>query len=228
MANKKKSEKSDREVGRRSLATRPSSRGTGVVRISAGMWRQSPLAVPDAVGLRPTPDRVRGTLFDWVRHLLGDLAGCRVLDLFAGSGVLGFEAASRGAASVDWVERHRGAVASLRKNVEKFGAADHCRVHAGDAFEFLARTKETFDLVFIDPPYDANLQEKALAAALPRLSEAGLLYVETPNAYLPEEKLASLGLVLLRGSRAGVVHYQLLTRIDSPLATLAKPLKEEA
>ena len=89
MANKKKSEKSGREVGRRSLATRPSSRGTGVVRISAGMWRQSPLAVPDAVGLRPTPDRVRGTLFDWVRHLLGDLAGCRVLDLFAGSGVSG-------------------------------------------------------------------------------------------------------------------------------------------
>ena len=119
-------------------------------------------------------------------------------------------------------------MASLRKNVEKFGAADRCRVHAGDAFEFLARTKETFDLVFIDPPYDANLQEKALAAALPRLSEAGLLYVETPNAYLPEEKLASLGLVRLRGSRAGVVHYQLLTRIDSPLATLAKPLKEEA
>ena len=117
---------------------------------------------------------------------------------------------------------------SLSKNVEKFGAADRCRVHAGDAFEFLARTKETFDLVFIDPPYDANLQEKALVAALPRLSEAGLLYVETPNAYLPEEKLASLGLVRLRGSRAGVVHYQLLTRIDSPLATLAKPLKEEA
>ena len=203
MANKKKSEKSGREVGRRSLATRPSSRGAGVVRISAGMWRQSP-------------------------HLLGDLAGCRVLDLFAGSGVLGFEAASRGAASVDWVERHRGAVASLRKNVEKFGAADRCRVHAGDAFEFLARTKETFDLVFIDPPYDANLQEKALAAVLPRLSEAGLLYVETPDAYLSEEKLAALGLLRLRGSRAGVVHYQLLTRIDSPLAPLAKPIKEEA
>ena len=129
---------------------------------------------------------------------------------------------------VDTIELNDEMEDFIRKYLEQSPFRDRVTLHIGDARAVIPTLEGEFDLVFIDPPYDANLQEKALAAVIPRLSEAGLLYVETPDAYLSEEKLAALGLLRLRGSRAGVVHYQLLTRIDSPLAPLAKPIKEEA
>lgn len=226
MVKKKKNAMPGANAGRRSLTTRPTPRGAGVVRICAGLWRKSPLLVADVAGLRPTPDRVRETLFDWVRHLFGDLGALRVLDLFAGSGVLGLEAASRGAARVDFVERNREAAALIRKNIEKFDAAERCVLHAGDAFSFLQETSLQFDLVLIDPPYENEWQVRAIEASLTRLAPNGVMYVETPDAFLATDVLDRNGLVRLRGGRAGVVHYQLLTRTTSPLAALAKPVKE--
>lgn len=212
---------------RRSLTTRSSSRGVGIVRISAGEWRKTPVAVPDAEGLRPTPDRVRETLFNWLQFLRGDVTRWSVLDLFAGTGILGLEAASRGAAEVDFFERNPVAVRALRGMIEKLGAKDRCHVHGGDAFSLIERCTTVYDLVFIDPPYDAQLQEKAIRAVLQCLNTDGLLYVETPDSFLSEEVLVALGLVRVRGDRAGVVHFQLLARAESGIASLAKPLKEK-
>jgi len=175
------------------------------VRLIGGQWKRSKLPVADVAGLRPTPDRVRETLFNWLGQ---DLSGWRVLDAFAGSGALGFEAASRGAAEVLLLERDAGLVASLNASRQRL-KADALRVERGDALTWMARCAAArFELVLIDPPFDAAIAPDAATAAARLLVDGGSLYVEsaTPLAQPPA------GLLLHRQSRAGAVHFQLFRR----------------
>ena len=177
------------------------------VRLIGGVLKRSKLPVADRPGLRPTPDRVRETLFNWLGQ---DLAGWRVLDAFAGSGALGFEAASRGAAEVQLIERDAVLARSLQASQQRLGA-DALRVEQADALAWMARcAPQRFDLVLLDPPFGAGLQAPALAAAAPLLGAGGLLYLESPAALQPQDQ--PLGFALLRQGRAGAVHYHLLRR----------------
>ena len=209
-----------------SLAIRSSSRaGTGAVRIVGGQWRRSLLLLASRAGLRPTPERVRETIFDWVMHLFGTVEGLEVLDLFAGSGALGFEAASRGAKSVVLVEKNAESARMLSETVRRLKGERICRVVHGDAFEFLQDEALVFDLVFIDPPYADELQHKAMVAAVRRLKPEGLIYVEHPDT-APLD-LSELSLVCVRRGTAGQVVYELFARRDSLMAGLAKLPKEK-
>ncbi|HEY2345935.1 MAG TPA: 16S rRNA (guanine(966)-N(2))-methyltransferase RsmD [Xanthomonadaceae bacterium] len=163
--------------------TRPTS---GSVRIIGGRWRGSKLPVPDAAGLRPTADRVRETVFNW---LAPRIAGARALDLFAGSGALGLEAASRGAAQVILVEKDPALAAALRANADRLARTDAAKVVevvCADGLRWLARASdERFDLVFLDPPFAAGLWQSALAALEPWLAEDAWLYLEAPREGAP-------------------------------------------
>jgi len=176
------------------------------VRIIGGQWKRSKLQVADLPGLRPTPDRVRETLFNWLGQ---DLTGWRCLDAFAGSGALGFEAASRGADQVVLLERDRRLAASLGEAKTRL-KAEQLRVEAVDALTWMARcAADSFELVFIDPPFDAALVEPALAVATRIVVPQGFIYVECgqPLAEAP-------GLRLHRQGRAGAVHFHLLQRVN--------------
>ncbi len=179
------------------------------VRLIGGSWKRSKLPVPDRPGLRPTPDRVRETLFNWLGQ---DLSGWRVLDAFAGTGALGFEAASRGATSVVLLERDPTLVAGLRASQARLGAAQ-VSVQRADALSWMAgRTQVDFDLVMLDPPFGLDLFEAALQAALKVLQPEGCLYLESDRDW-SGDALAALGLAVRRAGRAGVVHYFLLERL---------------
>ncbi len=185
----------------------------GEVRIIGGLWKRSKLAVPDLPGLRPTPDRVRETLFNW---LGGSLEGWRCIDAFAGSGVLGFEAASRGAAEVVLVEREAELVRRLESARTRLKADPaQLRIERADALAWLARApRAAWDLVFLDPPYAAGVLPAALAATAPLLASAGYACVESPGFLegdaLPAEWREH------RRTRAGAVHLQLLQRVTEP------------
>ena len=179
---------------------------TTQVRIIGGQWKRTPLPVADRPGLRPTPDRVRETLFNWLGQ---DLAGWRCVDAFAGTGALGLEAASRGAADVLLVEAEGALVDQLRAIARKL-AADNVRVQRGNALSVLAGlAPASIDLVFLDPPFDADLFDKALAAARPAVTREGFVYLEAPAAW-QGAALARHGLELVRHMKAGVVHGHLL------------------
>ncbi len=182
-----------------------------MVRIVGGRFKRTPLAVDDRDGLRPTPDRVRETVFDWLLHFFGGtLEGLTALDMFAGSGAMGLEAVSRGAAHADLVELDRRSARRIREAAEKLQAAEAAVVN-DDVFAFLKRTQAAYDLVFIDPPFAAGLQEKALQAVAGRLTEDALVYVESP-AEFPEATLAASGLESVRRGKAGGVFYLLARR----------------
>ncbi len=175
------------------------------VRLIGGQWRRSKLPVADRPGLRPTPDRVRETLFNWLGQ---DLSGWRVLDAFAGSGALGFEAASRGAAEVRLLELDAALVASLEGSRTRLGASA-LRVERADALAWMARAPAgAFDLVLLDPPFDAGLAAPALAQASRLVGVGGYVYLEAPApaAAWPD------GLQPYRATRAGAVHVQLFVR----------------
>jgi 16S rRNA (guanine(966)-N(2))-methyltransferase RsmD len=175
------------------------------VRIIGGAWKRSKLPVADRPGLRPTPDRVRETLFNWLGQ---DLSGWRCVDAFAGSGALGFEAASRGAAEVLLLEADRTLAASLEATRARLGAPA-VTVRCTDALAWLARADgHSTDLVFLDPPFDADLLASALPASLRLLRDDGLIYVESRAALseLPE------GWAVHRQVKAGAVHFALLCR----------------
>ncbi|MBT9596359.1 MAG: 16S rRNA (guanine(966)-N(2))-methyltransferase RsmD [Vitreoscilla sp.] len=173
------------------------------VRIVGGQWRRSLLPVADKPGLRPTPDRVRETLFNWLGQ---DLSGWRVLDAFAGSGALGFEAASRGAAAVLLLEQDAQLVASLNASRERLKASA-VRVQRGDAMSLLASAAPaSFDLVFLDPPFDSGWAHPALARAARLLAPGGWVYLESGE---PPPAEPPAGLVLYRAGRAGAVHFAL-------------------
>ena len=177
------------------------------VRLIGGLLRRSKLPVADKPGLRPTPDRVRETLFNWLGT---DLSGWRVLDAFAGSGALGFEAASRGAAEVLLLERDADLVHSLRASQQRL-KAEALRVEPANALQWMARcAPQRFELVLLDPPFDAGLLPTALAAAAPLVAGGGCLYVEAPAAMADADLPA--GFALVRQARAGQVHYHLLRR----------------
>ncbi len=172
------------------------------VRLIGGRLRRSKLPVADRPGLRPTPDRVRETLFNWLGQ---DLSGWRVLDAFAGSGALGFEAASRGAAEVLLLEQDALLVASLLRSQQRLGASA-LRVERSEAMGWMARcAPQRFELVLIDPPFDSGLAAGAAAAAARLVTPGGFVYVEAP-APLDEPPA---GLALHRSLRAGAVSAQL-------------------
>jgi 16S rRNA (guanine966-N2)-methyltransferase len=146
------------------------------VRIIGGTWKRSKLPVADKPGLRPTPDRVRETLFNWLGQ---DLSGWRCLDAFAGSGALGFEAASRGATEVLLLERDAELVRSLQASQQRLKAAA-LRVERAEALGWMVRAAPaSFELVFLDPPFDAGMLDDALAASLRLVAGGGFVYVES-------------------------------------------------
>ena len=184
--------------------------GAGEVRIIGGQWKRTRLPVAQRPGLRPTPDRVRETLFNWLGQ---DLSGWHCLDAFAGTGALGLEAASRGAASVLLVEQDAGLVAQLHQHQQRLQAST-VRVQRGDALAALRQVAgQGLDLVFLDPPFDETaLFVPALQAAAAALAPQGFIYLEAPSAWT-QEQLAPLGLALHRHLRAGAVHAHLLQRV---------------
>ena len=151
------------------------------VRIIGGEWKRTPLPVLDALGLRPTPDRVRETVFNWINHLRGgDWTNAQVLDLFAGSGALGFEAASRGAKSVLMLDSHTPVVRQLEVVKDKL-KAEAVTVLRGDAFataQGMALRGQRFDVIFLDPPYNQDFLAKALPMCVNLLNEGGLVHAE--------------------------------------------------
>ena len=181
------------------------------VRIIGGDWKRSKLAVADSPGLRPTPDRVRETLFNWLGQ---DLSGWRCLDAFAGSGVLGFEAASRGATEVVLLEREHRLMRYLLDARQRLNATQ-LRVQNADALAWMARCAPgSFELVFLDPPFDTPLLAPALEAAARIVVPQGFVYVESGHASAPEPTAAA-GLEPYREGRAGAVHFRLLRRANS-------------
>ena len=179
------------------------------IRIIGGDWKRTPLPVLDLDGLRPTPDRVRETLFNWLGQRLD---GQRCLDLFAGSGALGFEAASRGAARVLMVERNSRAASQLRANQERL-AARMIEIAEADGLRLAASLPPgSFDVVFLDPPFGSDVLDKALGLAAPLVSSDGFLYVEAGVAIEPGANEALAGWEIVRQGKAGAVHFHLLQR----------------
>lgn len=170
------------------------------MRIIGGVWRSRVIDFPNLPGLRPTPDRVRETLFNWLGQRLD---GQRCLDLFAGSGALGFEAASRGAAEVVMVERDARVLDSLREQAARLGAAQ-VRIVAADGLDFLAGECGRFDLILLDPPFESGLLAPALARAATRLAVGGRIYAEFG------ERPDLTGWRVLREGHAGLSRYCLL------------------
>lgn len=179
------------------------------VRIIGGTWRRTPIPVADVPGLRPSPDRVRQTLFDWLAHLRADTRALRGLDLFAGTGALGFELASRGAARVVLVERQPQLLQRLRVLQAKLDA-QQVEIIAGEALAVAAGLpRASFDVVFLDPPFGAGLLWPAIEAVRPLLASGGIVYAETDALIAPADAAAH-GLGVLRSARAGRVCFHLL------------------
>jgi 16S rRNA (guanine(966)-N(2))-methyltransferase RsmD len=185
------------------------AKGAGEVRIIGGLWRRTKLPVALKPGLRPTPDRVRETLFNWLGQ---SLDGWRCVDAFAGTGALGIEAASRGAAHVQLCESDAGLVAQLGTQVARLKATS-VHVQRGDGVACLKQqAASSMDLVFIDPPFDSGLFDAALQAAAHAIKADGFVYLEAPQLW-GMDALAALGLTLHRHLKAGSVHAHLLQRI---------------
>ena len=192
-------------------------RSRHAVRIIGGELRSRQIDILDSDGLRPTPDRVRETLFNWLQH---DLAGSCCLDLFAGTGALGIEAMSRGARHVDLVESNRLVASALRDNVASLSNSSlgTVNVHDARAADWLAKQSAgeiTYDLVFLDPPYDA----RCLSAISKQLDECGLLaqealiYLENDQPVAMQELPAHWR--CLKDKKAGQVYYYLMQNIAS-------------
>jgi 16S rRNA (guanine966-N2)-methyltransferase len=174
------------------------------VRIIGGKWRGSKLSVIDVRGLRPTPDRIRETLFNWLAR---DCPGAMVLDCFAGSGVLGFEALSRGAAQLVALEQHPQAISNLKLQAERF-ATSTIEILSGDARDSINRLTHKFDIVFIDPPYaEPQLRAQIIKQLQERdcLQQAARIYFEWPKS--ETFVLPSVSLQWLKQKSAGQVNY---------------------
>ena len=191
---------------------------TNRVRIIGGKWKGRKLAVASAA-IRPTPDRARVTVFNW---LAAELRGARILDLFAGTGVLGFEALSRGAAHADLIDNDPDACRSLQHYRRELGAA--ADVHRGDALRWLRESPEDerWDVVFLDPPFGSTLLAEALPLAAAKLARHGAMYVETDTRFDTAEIERLTGLSMVRHSHAGASHYALLRHARS----VAHPVRD--
>ena len=214
-----KTKKSDTPAGsarpaRPAKLHRAAAPQTHEVRLIGGLWKRTKLKVFDKPGLRPTPDRVRETLFNWLGQ---DLGGWRCIDVFAGTGALGFEAASRGATEVRLVE-HDTALVEQLKRIQVQLQASMTQIVRGDGVAALRQLDAgSMDAVFLDPPFDSAafnpaLFEAALLAAGRAVAVTGLVYLEAPVKWT-DAQLASAGLVLHRHLKAGAVHAHLLKRV---------------
>ena len=176
------------------------------VRIIGGAWRRRVIRFPPAEGLRPTPDRVRETLFNWLGQTL---VGKRCLDLYAGSGALTLEAASRGASLAVALDRSRELIGALRATAASLGASalETC---VGDARAFLERERRDFDVIFLDPPFAEDPWPWLLPACAGRLSPGGFIYAEAAHTLPPPS-----GFATWRRDKAGQVHYHLFVRADA-------------
>jgi 16S rRNA (guanine966-N2)-methyltransferase len=191
-------------------------RASGHVRIIGGRWRGTRLPVADLPGVRPTSDRVRETLFNWLQPRL---AGARVLDLFAGSGALGLEALSRGAREAMLVESAPDVAEALRQVVERLDATTEATVVRADALRWLqVPVHGRFDIVFVDPPFASKLWPSVLAALPPWVAHDAWLYVETPLPVVPP---VGNDWHLQREGRTRDVRYALYRRVSGAAATLA-------
>jgi 16S rRNA (guanine966-N2)-methyltransferase len=183
---------------------RPAARAPHKVRIIGGQWKRTPLPVAEAPGLRPTPDRVRETVFNWLTHLLGDFGERSFLDLFAGTGALGFEAASRGAGRVVLVEKNPLLAKELSATRLKLDAV-RCEVLSADAQSVLAGPAPAFDVIFLDPPFGQDWLPRIWPGVAAKLKPGGLIYVESETRCE-----APPGWVSIREDKAGAVAYHLL------------------
>jgi len=183
----------------------------GRVRIIGGAWRSRLLEFPSADGLRPTPDRVRETVFNWLAPYL---PGAACLDLFAGSGAFGFEALSRGAERAVLVENNSAAVAALRANGEKLAAVT-AEILQADALTYLEGPVDPFDVVFLDPPYTSGLLSACLREIVARgwLKPGGFVYLEAREGEMPA---LPPGLEMIRSKTAGQVGYHLCRGNNHP------------
>lgn len=198
----KKLAKSGKVVGRKTVPP-------GEVRIIGGLYKRSKIPVASTPGLRPTPDRVRETLFNWLGQ---DLSGWRCADVFAGTGVLGFEAASRGALEVLVCEQDPALVDKLKALQTKLKAS-MVKVERGDGVNLLRRASPaSLQLIFLDPPYESTAFESALKAAAQAVATPGFVYLEAPKPWADEE-LAAFGLKVHRFGKAGAVHFHLLIKV---------------
>ncbi len=197
----KKLAKSGKVVGRKTVPP-------GEVRIIGGLYKRSKIPVASTPGLRPTPDRVRETLFNWLGQ---DLTGWRCADVFAGTGVLGFEAASRGAAQVLMCEQDP-VLADKLKVLQTRLKAGTVAVERGDGVSLLRRASPaSLQLIFLDPPYESTAFEAALKAAAQAIASPGFVYLEAPKPWTDDE-LAGFGLKVHRFGKAGAVHFHLLVK----------------
>ena len=203
----------------RSIAPKKRAAAPHQVRIIAGIWKRTPLPILDTAGLRPTPSRVRETIFSWLTHLLADnWESVICLDLFAGSGALGFEAASRGAMRTVLVEQH-GAVARQLEAMQRRLDAQHLEVLCGDAPTIVQRLQtsgERFDLIFLDPPYALDWLRRILPACANLLSEGGIVYAEAEHALCgdnPPDWMRDWEVI--RSGKAGQVFFHLLRRLST-------------
>jgi 16S rRNA (guanine(966)-N(2))-methyltransferase RsmD len=173
----------------------------GKVRIIGGHWRSRLITFPEQPDLRPTPDRIRETVFNWLGQ---DLSGLSCLDLFAGSGALGFEAASRGAKQVVMVDADAKIYRALHENKEKLQAAQ-VELVMMNALNFMDSDVRRFDVIFLDPPYRLELLPKLLPLLPSHLEKDGLVYTETKDTRIPDKQWN-----VKRSAKAGAVYYQLL------------------
>ncbi|OQW87080.1 MAG: 16S rRNA (guanine(966)-N(2))-methyltransferase RsmD [Rhodoferax ferrireducens] len=187
---------------------RPRAVQTHEVRIIGGLLKRTKLPVADKPGLRPTPDRVRETLFNWLGQ---DLTGWRCLDAFAGTGALGIESASRGAAAVLLVENDAALVAQLKCSVDQLHLTG-VQVLRGDGLSALKQAPPaSLEVIFLDPPFDADVFAAAVQAAGQAVSASGFVYLEAPTRWT-DAHLQSAGLQIYRYLKAGAVHAHLLQR----------------
>ena len=188
------------------------SKGSNQLRIIGGEWRGRKLRFPDAPNLRPTPDRVRETIFNWLAPMIN---GSRCLDLFAGSGALGLEALSRGAAFTTFVDSHKKVIQVLKEHLDLLNANKQAQVLQFDSVKYLKNTPQKYDLVFLDPPYHMDFMQKVV----PLLEENDWL-ADHAMLYLEIEKRQSLPVLpenweLLKEKTAGEVNYFLFQRRPS-------------
>lgn len=201
----KKLARSGKVVGRKTIPP-------GEVRIIGGLYKRSKIPVASQPGLRPTPDRVRETLFNWLGQ---DLGGWRCADVFAGTGVLGFEAASRGAADVLVCDQDPVLVDKLKVLQTKL-KANMVKVERGDGVSLLRRVSPaSLQLIFLDPPYESTAFEAALKAAAQAVATPGFVYLEAPKPWTDDE-LSAFGLKVHRFGKAGAVHFHLLVKVSEP------------
>jgi 16S rRNA (guanine(966)-N(2))-methyltransferase RsmD len=192
-----------------------SDKKLNTVRINAGEWRSRLIKFPDAIGLRPTPERVRQTVFNWLGQ---DLSGLSCLDLFAGTGVMGFEALSRGALTATLVEKSTPAYKALVENKQLL-KAEQASLRHQDALQFLSQNSQKFNLIFLDPPYHMQWLDKVLPQLLSHLLEDGLVYAESEFALDSSSEMMQ-GWQTIKQSKAGNVFYHLLKSVQVEKAQL--------